>query len=747
MGLKAVEKAWTGFKSGQWKKEIHTDDFIRVNLTRYDGDFSFLKDQTERTKKLWKRCERLLQKEFENSGLLDIDTKTISTITSHKPGYIDKQHELIKGLQTDAPLKRAIKPFGGIKLVEKACNAYGYKLDPVVVEIFTKYRKTHNDGVFSVYSQEMRDIRRSGIITGLPDNYGRGRIMGDYRRIALYGADLLIERKKSDMQLTDESTMTEHVIREREELYLQIKALIQLKEMAVTYGFDIGRPAENAREAIQWTYLAYLAAVKSQDGAAMSFGRVDSFFDIYIERDIKKGLLDEEGAQELIDDFTIKLRLVRHLRTPEYNELFAGDPTWITLVLGGIGRGPHMVSKTSFRFLNTLSTLGPAPEPNLTILWSKSLPKGFKQYCASMSIVTSAIQYESDDLVRECFGDDCGIACCVSAMVIGKQMQFFGARCNLAKMLLMSLNGGKDENSGVQIGPEIPIPKGEILNYEEVEKNFDQMLDWLAERYVKTMNIIHYMHDKYYYEDLQMALHDTNVERDMAFGIAGLSVVADSLSAIKYAKVKAVRNKQGITTGFKIRGDFPKYGNDDGKVDSIAANLTKRFTMKLKSHKAYRDSRHTLSVLTITSNIVYGKKTGATPDGRLAGEPFAPGANPMHGRDTHGAIASLNSVAKIPYRYCRDGISNTFSIAKTTLGKTKETEEDNLISILDGYFGKGGQHLNVNVHSRETLVDAMKNPAKYPQLTIRVSGYAVNFIKLSPAQQREVLARTIHESM
>ena len=746
MTQETAKKAWADFKAGRWKNKIDTEDFIRTNFTGYNGDHSFLKGPTKRTQDLWKRCEQLLKQEFKKGGVLDIDTKTISTITSHRPGYIDKDKELIKGLQTDAPLKRAIKPFGGIRLVEKACSSYGYTLDPKVTEIFTRYRRTHNEGVFSIYSEKMREIRRSGVLTGLPDTYGRGRIIGDYRSVALYGLDILVRRKKADLHLTDEAAMSEAVIREREELSIQLQALNELKEMAASYGFDLTRPAENAREAIQWTYLAYLAAVKSQDGAAMSLGRMDSFFDIYLERDIKKGILKEESAQELIDDFTIKLRLVRHLRTPEYDELFAGDPTWITIVLGGMSKQP-LVSKTSFRFLNTLTNLGPAPEPNLTILWDRALPEGFKQYCSSYSIDTSAIQYENDRLIRQYCGPDSGVACCVSAMAIGKQMQFFGARCNLAKAFLMSLNGGKDENTGIQIGPKISIPKGEFLKYRDVEKNFDLTLDWLAERYVRIMNIIHYMHDKYYYESLQMALHDTHVDRDMAFGIAGLSVVADSLSAIKYAKVRPVRNKQGITTSFQLTGDFPKYGNDDDKVDSIAAELVKKFIMKLKKHKAYRESRPTLSVLTITSNIVYGKKTGATPDGRKAGEPFAPGANPMHGRDTHGAIASLNSVAKLPYKYCRDGISNTFSIARTTLGKTQETKKNNLISILDGYFTKNGQHLNVNVHSKETLLDAMKNPSKYPQLTIRVSGYAVNFIKLSPAQQREVLARTIHESI
>jgi len=741
------EKAWEGFKPGIWQQRTDVESFVKSNITRYSQGSDFLEGPTQRTEKLWGKCRELLEKEQEKGRVLDIDTKTISTITSHKPGYIDRENELIFGLQTDAPLKRAIKPFGGIKLVEKACIAYGHKLDPSVAEIFTKYRKTHNDGVFSVYSEKMRELRRSGVITGLPDTYGRGRIIGDYRRPALYGADAIIARKTEDMTLTDESAMTEHVIRKREEISMQIQALKDLKAMAKTYGVDLGRPAENAREAIQWAYISYLAAVKSQDGAAMSLGRMDSFFDAYIERDIKKGLLDEKKAQELIDDFTIKLRLVRHLRAPEYDALFAGDPTWITIVLGGMGGGSHMASKTSFRFLNTLTNLGPAPEPNLTILWSKDLPAGFRKYCAAQSIGTSAIQYENDDLIREYTGEDGGIACCVSAMAIGKQMQFFGARCNLAKTLLMAINGGKDEKDGTQIGPQLPPLKPGPLDYAEVEENFDLMLDWLAERYVRVMNIIHYMHDKYYYEDLQMALHDTNVERDMAFGIAGLSVVADSLSAIKYAKVEPVRDERGITKEFRIKGDFPKYGNDDDRADSIAAGLVKRFIMKLKAHKAYRDSRHTLSVLTITSNIVYGEKTGATPDGRPAGAPFAPGANPMHGRDTHGAIASLNSVAKIPYVYCRDGVSNTFSISKGTLGKTENARQDNLISILDGYFGKGGQHLNVNVHARETLLDAMSHPEKYPQLTIRVSGYAVHFVKLSPEQQREVIARTIHESL
>ncbi|AKM81409.1 MAG: Formate C-acetyltransferase [Candidatus Pacebacteria bacterium GW2011_GWF2_38_9] len=736
------------FRSGKWQEEINTRDFILNNFTPYDGDNSFLKGPTEATKELWQKSSELLQKEMKNGGILDIDTKTISSITSHKPGYLDKKIEKIVGFQTDAPLKRAMKPYGGIRVVEAACEENGYKVDPAVSEIFNKYRKSHNDGVFDVYTKTMRQLRSTGILTGLPDNYARGRIIGDYRRVALYGIDRLVEAKKADKETLD-GVMTDDLIRLREEISEQIKALGEMKEMALSYGFDISKPAKNAQEAIQWTWFGFLAALKEQDGAAMSLGNVSTFFDVYIERDLKNGNLTEVEAQELVDHFIMKCRLIRHLRMDAYNELFAGDPTWITEAIGGFfSNGQHKITKTSFRFLQSLYNIGPAPEPNLTILWSDKLPKGFKKFAAQVSIDTSSLQYENDSLMREAGNcDDYCIACCVSMMETGKEMQFFGARCNLAKALLMALNEGRDEISGELVVTGIEkMPAGPI-KYEEFIKRFKQTVAYLAKAYVNTMDVIHYMHDKYYYEKAQMALMDTEVKRNMAFGMAGLSVVADSISAIKFAKVTPIRNEEGLTTGFETEGEFPMYGNDDDRVDTIAQSLVSDFNKELAKQHIYRDATPTLSILTITSNVVYGKKTGSTPDGRKKGEPFAPGANPMHGRDHSGAIASLNSVAKIDYHDARDGVSNTFSIVPKTLGENKETQVNNLLAMLDGYFNKNAHHLNVNVLNRETLEDAMKHPEKYPQLTIRVSGYAVNFVRLSEAHQREVIARTFHESM
>ncbi len=729
-------------------ENINVRKFVFENLTPYDGDSSFLVGPTLKTKKLWQKCQELLKKETDNGGVLDIDTKTISSITSHKAGYIDKKLELIVGLQTDEPLKRAIKPAGGIRSVIHACEENHKQVDEKVVEIFTKYRKTHNDGVFSAYTEEMLRLRKTGVLTGLPDAYARGRIIGDYRRVALYGLDKLIEVKTQDKkQLMGD--MTDEVIRLREEITEQINALNLIKDMAQSYGFDIGRPALNAQEAIQWTYFAYLAAIKEQDGAAMSLGNVSGFFDIYIEKDLQEGTLTESQAQELIDQFIIKLRFVRHLRTTEYNDLFAGDPTWITESLGGSwSNGQHKVTKTTYRFLQTLYNLGPSPEPNLTILWSQNLPSAFKEFCTKVSIETSSIQYENDDLMKQvCKTDDYGISCCVSLLETGKQMQFFGARCNIAKALLLALNEGVDEMTGIKIMDGIKPLKNKYLDYQEVVANFKKTMAFLAQNYVNTMNVIHYMHDKYYYERSQMALLDTNVHRVMAFGLAGLSVAADSLSAIKFAKVKAIRNEQGITTDFEIEGDFPKYGNDNNSVDLIAKNIVSGFNQELQKHHIYRNAKPTLSILTITSNVVYGHKTGSTPDGRKAGVPFAPGANPMHGRDTHGAIASLNSVAKLGYQNARDGISNTFSTTTKTLGGTIDEQQKNLVSLLDGYFKKGGHHLNVNVMDKSTLIHAMEHPELYPQLTIRVSGYAVNFVKLTREQQQEVLARTFFETM
>jgi len=742
-----VSNEWRGFQEGKWQKTIDVQDFIQKNYTLYEGDDSFLEGPTEKTTKLWNKVLELMREELEK-GVLDIDTKTVSSITSHEAGYIDKDLEEIVGLQTDKPLKRAIMPYGGIRMVKKACEAYGYKVDPAVEEIFTKYRKTHNDGVFDAYTPEIRAARHAGIITGLPDAYGRGRIIGDYRRVALYGIDRLIEEKEKEKLELDYDEFDEATIRLREELTEQIKALNEMKEMALKYGYDISKPAKNAKEAIQWTYFAFLAAIKEQNGAAMSLGRVSTFLDIYIERDLKEGTLTERQAQELMDHFVMKLRMVRFLRTPDYNELFSGDPVWVTESIGGAGvDGRPLVTKNSFRILNTLYNLGPAPEPNLTVLWSKRLPENFKKFCAKVSIDTSSIQYENDDLMRPIYNDDYSIACCVSAMKTGEQMQFFGARANLAKALLYAINGGVDERYKTQVAPKFNPITSEYLNFDEVMAAYDNMLEWLAKVYVKAMNIIHYMHDKYAYERSLMALHDRDIVRTMAFGIAGLSVAADSLSAIKYAKVKAIRDENGIAVDYEVEGDFPKFGNDDDRVDSIAVDIVERFMNKLKKHKTYRNSIPTLSVLTITSNVVYGKKTGATPDGRKAGEPFAPGANPMHGRDTKGAIASMNSVSKIPYDSSLDGISYTFTIVPNALGKDDEDKINNLVGLLDGYAFKSGHHININVLNRDMLIDAMDHPEKYPQLTIRVSGYAVNFNKLTRDQQLEVISRTFHESM
>jgi formate C-acetyltransferase len=731
-----------------WENSINPTDFVRKHIVPYDGDDSFLVGPTEKTQKLWSKVKDLLKQETEHGGVLDIDTETISTVTSHQPGFIDRELETIIGIQTDSPLKRAIKPFGGIRVVEAACMENGRQVSEKVKEIFTKYRKSHNDGVFSVYTETMRKLRKTGVLTGLPDAYARGRIIGDYRRVALYGIDKLIEAKEADREKLD-GPMTNELIQLREETFEQIIALNELKEMAKSYGIDISRPAENAHEAVQWTYFAYLAAVKEQDGAAMSLGNVCAFLDIYIERDLDKSILTEELAQELIDQFVMKLRIVRHLRPEAYNQLFAGDPTWITEAIGGSwNNGQHKVTKTSYRFLNTLYNLGPAPEPNITILWSQNLPLSFKKFCAKVSIETSSIQYENDDLMRDISKkDDYGIACCVSRLTAGQQMQFFGARCNLAKALLLALNEGKDEKTGIQIVNDIPKIDSEYIDLETIKPIFDKTLAFLMQEYAKTMNVIHYMHDKYYYEKAQMALLDTHIERTMAFGLAGLSVVADSISAIKNAKVKILRNEEGLTKDFEIEGDFPKYGNDNDEVDNIAKDLVHQCLVELNKHHIYRGARPTISILTITSNVVYGKKTGATPDGRKEGEPFAPGANPMHGRDNSGAIASLNSVAKIDYKDAEDGISNTFSITPKTLGSTDEERIENLVGLLNGYFEKKAHHLNVNVMNRDTLLDAMEHPENYPQLTIRVSGYAVNFIKLSREQQQEVIARTFFEQM
>ena len=740
-------RQWNGFNKGRWTETIDVRDFIQKNYTPYTGDDAFLENATEKTNNLWKDVLDLYKKEKDNGGVLDIDNKTISTITSPKAGYINKDLEEIVGLQTDAPLKRAIMPFGGIRIVEKSCEAYGRKVDPEVEEIFHHYRKTHNDGVFDAYTADVRAARSAHLLTGLPDGYGRGRIIGDYRRIALYGVDALIEHKKENLRYLDPDCFDEAVIREREELSEQVKALNELKQMAAEYGFDISVPAKNAKEAIQWTYFGYLGAIKEQNGAAMSLGRTSTFLDIYIQKDLESGNLTETQAQELMDHFVMKLRLVRFLRTPEYDELFSGDPVWVTESIGGMGiDGRTLVTKNSFRILHTLQTLGPAPEPNLTVLWSTRLPEGFKKFVTKLSINTSSIQYENDDLMRRYWGDDYGIACCVSAMQIGKQMQFFGARCNLAKTLLYAINGGRDEISGKQVAPKFEAITSEYLNYDEVMEKFENMMDYVTRIYIKALNTIHYMHDKYCYEKLEMALHDTNILRTMACGIAGLSVVADSLSAIKYAKVKTIRNEDGLVVDYNIEGDFPKFGNNDDRVDQIAVDLVRVFIKKLSKHRTYRNSKTTMSILTITSNVVYGKNTGSTPDGRRSGEPFGPGANPMHGRDTHGALAALNSVAKLPYQYAEDGISYTFAITPKALGKSESERVSNLITLLDGYFVQDAHHLNVNVFDRQLLVDAMEHPEKYPQLTIRVSGYAVNFVKLTKEQQLDVINRTIQES-
>jgi len=734
---------WNGFKDGAWKNEINVRDFIQANYKEYKGDESFLAAATERTNAMMKKVNSLFELERQYGGVLDIDTSTVSLMTC-PPGYIDKENEIIVGMQTNRPLKRGINPFGGIRMARQACEAYGYKLSETVEDEF-KFRTTHNDGVFRVYTDEMRAARKCHVITGLPDAYGRGRIIGDYRRVALYGVDRLIEEKKKDKRSLANGDFATEQIRLNEELFQQIAFLGFLKNMAALYGYDISGPASNAREAVQWTYFAYLMAIKEQNGAAMSLGRVSTFFDIYIERDIERGILTEEGAQELFDDFVMKLRIARHLRTPEYNELFGGDPMWITEAIGGMGEdGRTLVTKSSYRMLNTLYTLGHSPEPNLTVLWSCNLPENFKKFCAKLSADTDSIQYENDDLMRPIYGDDYAIACCVSAMKIGKQMQFFGARCNLAKLLLIAINGGYDTTSGMHIGPQMPVMENKKLDYNEVIERFDSYISWLSHLYVNTMNAIHYMHDKYAYEKTQMALHDTDVGRFMAFGIAGLSVVADSLSAIKYADVTPVYDDNGFIVDFVTEGDFPKFGNDDDRVDFIARDMSHKVITELRKTPAYRNAVHTLSVLTITSNVMYGKNTAATPDKRKNGEPFAPGANPMHNRELNGALASLNSIVKLSYDDCRDGISNTFSITPEALGKTEDERINNLVNILDGYFKKNAHHINVNVLNRETLIKAYENPEEYPNLTIRVSGYAVNFNKLSREQQREVISRTFH---
>ena len=741
-------KQWEGFdRAGEWTKEIDVRGFIQANYTPYDGDESFLVGPTEKSTKLWNKIQALYEEEREK-GVLDVDTKTPSSIDAYAPGYVDQDLETIVGLQTDAPLKRAIMPNGGIRIVEKSCESYGYKVDPEVEYIYHNLRKTHNDGVFEVYTPDIRAARSAHLLTGLPDGYGRGRIIGDYRRVALYGVDVLISEKKDELNILDTDEFTSDIVRDREEISDQIAALTALKSMAAKYGFDISVPAKDAHEAFQWTYFAYLGAVKDQNGAAMSMGRVSTFLDIYVERDLKNGTLTEEIAQELMDQFVLKLRMVRFLRAPEYNALFSGDPVWVTESIGGMGvDGRTLVSKNSFRLLHTLENLGPAPEPNITVLWSKNLPIAFKKYCTKISIKTSSIQYENDDLMRVTLGDDYGIACCVSAMKIGKQMQFFGARANLAKALLYAINGGVDELSGIQVAPRFEPIKGDYLDYNEVMEKYDAMMDYVAKIYIKALNAIHYMHDKYSYEALEMALHDRKIYRTMACGIAGFSVACDSLSAIKYAKVKVIRNEQGLAVDYEIEGDYPKFGNDDDRVDEIGVNLVKTFMKKLEKHQIYRDATPTLSILTITSNVVYGKNTGATPDGRKAGAPFAPGANPLHGRDVEGSLASMNSIAKLPYEYAEDGISYTFAITPGTLGHDEDTQVNNLVSMLDGYFMQTGHHINVNVFDRSLLVDAMNHPEKYPNLTIRVSGYAVNFVKLTREQQEEVIARTIQEKI
>ena len=740
-------KAWNSFKEGRWQNIIDVRDFIQTNYIPYEGDDSFLVGATKKTENVWNKCRELLVQE-NAKGVLDVDTETVSTITSHKPGYIEKENEVIFGLQTDAPLKRGVIVNGGVRMAEQACKEYGYELSHEISNIYSKHATTHKSAVFSVYTAEMRKARKLGIITGLPDAYGRGRIIGDYRRIALYGINALIKQKQNDLEAMFEDNMSEDTMRYREEIAKQVKALKDIAKMAASYGFDITVPATNTKEAAQWLYFGYLAAIKEQNGAAMSIGRTSTFLDIYINRDLANGTLTEEEAQEIMDQLVIKLRLARHLRTPEYNELFAGDPLWVTEAIGGIGQdGRSLVTKNSFRVLHTLYNLGPAPEPNLTILWSDKLPQNFKNFCAKVSIDTSAIQYENDDLMRPIYGDDYAIACCVSAMQVGRQMQFFGARANLAKALLLAINGGKDENTGEQLAPVMPVLDGEYLDYEAVRKNYSKVMAWLAGLYVNTMNLIHFMHDKHAYEASQMALHDSEVKRLMAFGIAGLSVAVDSLSAIKYGKVKPIRGENGITTDFVVEGEHPCYGNGDDSVDIFAKEITHEFLTELKKHKTYRGAEHTLSVLTITSNVMYGKKTGATPDGRKAGEAFAPGANPMHGRDNKGAIAAIKSVTNISYKDCRDGISYTFSIVPGALGKSPEARINNLVAILDGYSVSKGHHININVFDRALLEKAMQEPENYPQLTIRVSGYAVNFVKLSKSHQKEVIKRTFYQAV
>jgi formate C-acetyltransferase len=738
---------WEGFKGGNWQESIDVRSFIQKNYKLYEGDSSFLAPISEKTEKVWGKSRDLIIEEIKK-GIIDVATDRVSGIDSYEPGYIDESNEVVVGLQTDAPLKRIVNPFGGMRMVHTSLEEYGYELDKDIDAHFSAYRKTHNQGVFDAYTKEIRAARSAGLLTGLPDAYGRGRIIGDYRRIALYGIDFLVEEKKKDLDNL-QGDMLDELVRKREEVSEQIRALGAIKSMAAKYGYDISKPAKNAKEAVQWLYFGYLAAVKENNGAAMSLGRTSTFLDIYFERDLENGVLTEAEAQEIIDQFIIKLRLVRHLRTPEYNELFAGDPTWVTESIGGMGiNGKPLVTKNSFRYLHTLTNLGPAPEPNMTVLWSQNLPENFKKYCAEMSIKTDAIQYENDEVMRPIYGDDYAIACCVSAMKVGKQMQFFGARTNMAKTLLYAINGGVDEKSGKTVIQGLKPLTDEVLDFDKVKAAYDKVMEYVAKLYVDTMNIIHIMHDKYAYEAGQMALHDTEVGRLMAFGIAGLSVVADSLSAIKYAKVKPIRNEAGIAVDFDVEGEFPKYGNDDDRVDDLAVYVVNKFSKELKKHPLYRNAQHTLSVLTITSNVVYGKKTGSTPDGRKLGEPLAPGANPMHGRDINGALASLNSVAKVPYAdVCQDGVSNTFSIVPDALGKTEESRIDNLVNILDGYFTQGAHHLNVNVFNRETLLDAMENPEKYPTLTIRVSGYAVNFTRLTKNQQLEVISRTFHEAL
>ncbi|MFA6848813.1 MAG: formate C-acetyltransferase [Selenomonadaceae bacterium] len=743
-----MNENWQGFKSGNWQGEIDVREFIQKNYVPYDGDDAFLVEPTNRTKAVWEKCRELLTRENDKGGVLDVDTEVVSTTISHRPGYIDKENEVIFGLQTEQPLTRGVIVNGGLRMAEQACEEYGYKLSDEITEIYSKHVKTHNDVVFSLYTPEMRKARSLGLLTGLPDSYGRGRIIGDYRRIALYGLDALIKQKQQDKEELFGSPMFEETVRDRDEVAQQIKALKDLKQMAASYGFDISQPAKDMKEAVQWIYFGYLASVKEQNGAAMSIGRVSTFLDIYSNRDLAKGTLTEEGVQEIIDQFVIKLRLVRMLRTPQYNELFAGDPIWVTESIGGIGEdGRSLVTKNSYRMLHTLYNLGPAPEPNMTVLWSKRLPENFKRFAAKVSVKTSAIQYENDEVMRPAYGDDYGITCCVSAMKLGKMMQFFGARANLAKSLLLAINGGRDEKTNKQLAPQMPLPTEDILDYADVRKKYSQVLAWLAGLYVNTMNVIHYSHDRHAYEAGQMALHDSKIERLMAFGVAGLSVAIDSLSAIKYAKVKPVRNEAGVATDFIVEGDFPKYGNNDPRVDYLAKEITHEFITELRKHPAYRGATHTLSILTITSNVMYGQKTGTTPDGRKIGEPLAPGANPMHGRDTSGALAAMKSIANIAYDDCRDGISYTFSIVPGALGKTDDIRVNNLAAMLDGYSGYMAHHININVLDRSVLEDAMKHPENYPQLTIRVSGYAVNFIKLDRAHQLEVISRTFYEAV